>query len=81
MVSEKKEMGIVFTGMINNKNSYTGAGKEKPSLALDLAIPGQRNMVPVSVEQNFFNSVEVGQQVSIQISIQSFKGQLFFKMV
>jgi hypothetical protein len=76
---KKNEQGVFVNGTVNNKNEY--AGKSGISYTLDVAILGQRSMLPVRVPPEMYHRAVLGDDFVHRIEIQEFKWGTVFAVV
>ncbi len=74
--------GLHIGGILMNKNIYTPKDQSKDvRYTLDIAVPGNRDMIPLSVSRDLFTISEEMENFSSLFSISSYKGMNFFTAI
>ena len=74
---DASKMGIVVSGLVVNKNEYIKKNGEM-SFALDVAVIGNRDNIPVGCSQKLFNQFTEMQEFKMKVIIGKFNGNTFF---
>lgn len=69
----------VNSGIIMGKNRFPGRNGSADRLNLDIAVPGCRDMLSVSVNQSVFDLAQEGSIKSFRLSARRYQGGTFFE--
>ncbi len=73
------KLGIVVAGLCMGKNQYTAGEKERYSL--DLAVPGSKQFLSVSVDPEVWEKTQLSSTVQIKCTFSLFKGNVYFQAI
>ena len=74
-----ENMGIFISGQIIGKNHYPGANGKPDRYSLDIAIPGLRHMLTISVNFEDFQNREILMLYKGKVVFNLFNGRLYFQ--
>ena len=75
--SAVETMGIFVYGQIMAKNHYPGSNGKPDRYSFDVAVPGQRQMLTISVTADDWQSREVMTLYKGKVTISLFNGRLY----
>lgn len=82
MSDEKRSnYGMVVSGMIMSKNKYPGKNGNKDRFAVDVAIPGIREMLSIQVPPEKWGALPEMGDFKTKVSYRKYNGQVYFEAV
>jgi hypothetical protein len=73
------KMGVFIKGLIANKNEYIPKGNGDIRYTLDIAVPGNRHNIPVSVDRKVFEEANVFTEYTCRVVVSTFNGATYFQ--
>lgn len=81
MADEKKNiLGLLAAGLVMAKNRFAGVGKPD-RYSVDLAVPGIREMLTITVPFDLWNSLSEMQEWKTRLVFRTYKGNVYFEAV
>lgn len=78
MEDKQKALGLYVIGQIISKNRYPGQEKKPERFALDVAIPGCRELLSIAVDAVQFASAKEMAIFTCQVVLRTFNGRVYF---
>jgi len=77
----QQEMGVFIKGMVIAKNEYVPKNGGDRRYTLDVAIPGNRANIPVSVSRDVFDNTQEMSGYDNRVLVSTFNNSTFFAQV
>jgi len=79
---EKKTMlGLIASGLVMAKNCFVPNDGKPPRFSFDIAIPGIREMLTISVKKEVYETVNEMQEWKALIKYRTYKGVVYFEAI
>lgn len=75
----KAEMGLFVFGQIMTKNHFPGRDGKPDRYGIDVAVPGLRQFVSISLRPEDWGRLNVMEEFKGRISFNVFKGNVYFQ--
>lgn len=75
----KSDMGLFVYGRIINKNHFPGRDGKPDRYGIDVAVPGLRQFVSISLRLEDFGRYNVMDEFKGRITFNIFKGNVYFQ--
>ncbi len=79
MNEKTKGMGIIVSGLVMAKNEYPGKDGRQPRYALDIAIPGQKENLSVTVPPEEYHKINLLDSFKAAVSYSVFRGSIYWR--
>jgi len=77
----KKPHGMLISGVIMCKNKYPGKDNKPDRFGVDVAIPGLRQMLSVSVKPEVWGGLAEMTDFRSMVTFRTYKDQVYFEAV
>ena len=77
---QTENMGILVIGQIMAKNHYPGASGKPDRFSIDIAVPGIRQMLTISLKVEDWMKLEEFTIFKSKITFNLFQGRLYFQV-
>lgn len=75
---DAKNMGVFIKGLVMAKQEYYPKNGSDPRYTINVAVPGTRINIPVSVDRSVYEKAIELSEFACRLSVSTFNGSTFF---
>jgi hypothetical protein len=81
MADQKSQHGMLISGLIMTKKKYPGKDNKPDRFGVDVAIPGLRQMLSVTVKPEVWGVLQEMMDFKSMVTFRTYKDQVYFEAI